>query len=257
MSENDYRNISFEIPMSNAQAEQFAEAFTYLTGSIIEQPFLFFRKQRTFEEVCPDAAEDLSAQTFDLAQALYQRACNTDFDADPLPDDLAKLSVEAIAGGVQVNNDSEWAPIGMAIATIQTAQDQFGGKAMTFEWGDFSRDAETNHYGGGAVLVAPGEEPKVFDSYQGSVDLLRAHQEGPPNSLATYEGLENFCLETMADLQKRHQYDLTDEDQRSHLVDTALTEAILETPLGDKLVLTAFHQGQRDADPDPAPEPGM
>ena len=88
---------------------------------------------------------------------------------------------------------------------------------------------------------------------------MRGHQKGLANVLETYEGLERLCLEKMEHLQKRHQYDLTDEDQRSELVEKALTEAILETPLGDKLVLTAFHQGQRDAapDPDPDPEPGM
>ena len=110
-----------------------------------------------------------------------------------------------------------------AIALIQACQQELGAPPVDFlayhRSSSGLKDAE-------AVLVQPGKDPVVF----------RLHLE-----------LELKFIQAMKDRQKREQYDLTDEDQRTDLVDKAVEDVIVGTPLHDRMVETALEWGQEQS----------
>lgn len=252
--DHDYRNVSFEIPMTEDEAVLFTRAFQYLAETLGALPPNTFVKHPppSFSSVCPSAGEYLGPAALAVAQEMYGRVCETEEDG---PDEMGQLAVKAVPGGVRVANDGDWAPVQIAVALIRTAQRRFRTGPLPFEWGDFAMDAETNHYGGGAAVVAPGKETRIYDSYSWAMEQL-SDIRSEKDPLRSYAGLEERCLAVMEGIQDQEQYDLSDEAQRYELVEKALMAAVVDSPLAATLHRTAFEQGQQalraDAS-DPAP----
>ena len=169
----DYLKLRFVLPMSSTGAYVLLEAFDYLAKTLPGRPDSFFSKWSLprFEDACPEAADQLDANTLAAAQCLYQYCCSpkphTGYDA---PDQLARLDIELathVSGLIVATRaDVNEAPIHLATALVQTAQKQFAADALSFEWGSFSSSSGEIRYGGGAVFVAPGEEPERISTYE-------------------------------------------------------------------------------------------
>ena len=100
-----------------------------------------------------------------------------------------------------------------------------------------------------------GEDPtlRIYTNGPGTLNaaiaLIQACQQelGAGPLTITDRELERKCVQAMKEVQAREQFDLTDEDQRTELVDKAIEDVIVGSPLHDRMVETAFDWGLQQA----------
>lgn len=154
-----------------------------------------------------------------------------------------------------------------AIALIQACQQAFDAPALGFTF--YGSHGPNGDRDATAVVVPPGKKPAVFSLESWLARQLRRAEAGA--EVETFaaalpsvpSNFEKDCLQAMVSIQEEELFDLTDEDNRTQLVDKAVERVLVGTQAYDTLVTTAFNWGLEaaravataapDAGADPSP----
>lgn len=210
----DFRYSYFVIPMTAQHAEAAVKAIGYLTDKTGDMGSIL-KDWPGFDEVCPNAAERLDGTALELAQDLYGRLLPLKGN-DPF--DICKIHATAVddkyaASGLHIENSTNWMPIEVAAAVIQTMQARLGAPAVRYEYADYDGGGIENSFGGGAVRVEPGEEPDFYDTTQLGTDVSSSFMSLLRARLA----------------ERRGEYELTDEYEVEHCLNMCVRDAICMT----------------------------
>ena len=168
---SNYHRFAFEIPMQPLTAPLLQKAIDILDVGV-ERDMAAYYRDPSLERILPGIdTRRVPGPVRALAEKVFAYVAPNAADPEQMeydsPWSAANLILEYEDDAIYVYcEDEEPGNPDVAAALVQVAQEELGVGPIAFEWTAIDPSSRTGGFGGGAAVILPGEQPKMFSSGQ-------------------------------------------------------------------------------------------